>query len=200
MLWPFLLENDDGLSLAVQYAGRGWTQPMSITEINSTWIEETYVVDNMKFAGAVEVDDRHERPRMTIKKEFDGSGAVSVIVFIVVVVVVVSRLHRVVVTQLHQVIDGGTANQPAEPGLRQAVESGPGELVPLAADVDDEPGRRSRRPARRQRRQRGQSAGARRHHRAAVMVQRVRRRRVPGSDSLRPRSTTMSMSMSINYF
>ena len=23
MLWPFLLENDDGLSLAVQYAGRG---------------------------------------------------------------------------------------------------------------------------------------------------------------------------------
>jgi len=137
------------------------------------------MVDNVKFAGAVEVDDWHEGSRMTIEEEFDGGFVAAFVTFVVIVVVVVfiMRFHGVVVAEIHEVVDGRTSRQSAESRLGNALERRPGELVTLAADVDDHPRRRTCRPARRQRRHGRQSAGAGGHDRRPVMG--VRRRREP---------------------
>jgi len=57
------------------------------------------MIDDVQFAGAVEVDDWHERFRMTIKEElYESFVAAS---NVVVVVILIARFHCVVVAQLH---------------------------------------------------------------------------------------------------
>ena len=61
--------------------------------------DDTHVVDDVKFAGAVEVDDRHERSRVSIEEEFERGFVVA---FGVVIVVI---FDRVVVANLQQIVD-----------------------------------------------------------------------------------------------
>lgn len=60
--------------------------------------DDTHVVDDVKFAGAVEVDDRHERSRVSIEEEFERG-------FVVAFGVVVIIFDRVVVANLQQIVD-----------------------------------------------------------------------------------------------